>query len=188
MKTYKIIFLIILFPLFFISCSDDDDDIKIEGIGTLTIDGTVYELSQGIIYNRERWEPTQGYNFDVDLVSSDFDIENMTGVGDAVALEMFSATTDDLGSGTYTFGANEQFQAGTFCGIIAIGIDAQTDESDIFFIITSGSCVVVRSGNTYEFTLNTEADQLSESFESVVASNVPISCYYKGTLDKRDFK
>ena len=165
------------------SCSDDDD---FENTGTLTIDGTVYELSQGIIYYRGTSEG-RGCNFDIDLLSSDIDIESETGTGQIVALEMFTETTDNLKDGSYTVPPDETFPAGTFCGIIVTGFDAETEEGSVFYIIKSGSSIVAKSGNLYEFTINVLADQLDEYLDNTVATNVPISCYYKGTLNKRDF-
>jgi len=191
MKTYRNLLLIFLFPLLFISCSDDDkDNNESTGTGTLTVDGISYELSQGIIYNRERWESNQGYNFDVDLLSSDFNMDNLenpTGIGHMVALEMFCESTDNLNGGSYIVDTTDVFPAGTFCGIIVTNFDAHTEEGGTFYIISTGNSVVVRSGDSYEFTINVLAIQLDEYLEDEGATDVPISCYYKGTLKKDGF-
>ena len=184
MKTVKIIILIFLTSLFTTECSKDDNDATETGIGTgtLTIKGAEYELVQGTIYkNMERI--SSPYNFDIDLVTA-----TINGTLHLVALEMYTATEDDLQPGTYNYGTNETFPAGTFSGIICIDMNIVTEESSYGYITKSGTVLVNKSDSEYELTMDLiadkyEYDSVEEDFV-VTESDVEILCYYKGSLKK----
>lgn len=185
MKTVKIIILIFLTSLFITECSKDDNDTTETGIGTgtLTIKGVKYELVKGTIYkNMERI--SSPYNFDIDLVTSTTINQTLH----LVALEMFTATNDDLQLGTYNCDTNETFPAGTFCGIICIDMNIVTEESSYGYMIKSGTVLVSKSDSEYELTMDLNGDKYEydpgvEDFV-MTESDVEITCYYKGSLKK----
>jgi hypothetical protein len=171
MKTIKIIFLIFLTSILITECSKDEND-GVEtgkGTGNLTIKGIVYEMAEGIVYkNTESAGPP--YNFDIDLISS----PTNDGIGaetcHLVAMEMYTASKDDL--------------------LIAIDINKETEESSYFYVIKSGTVLVNRSDAGYEITIDVVTDkyeyEIGEDDFVITESDVEIACYYKGSLKKSE--
>jgi hypothetical protein len=191
MKTIKIIFLIFLTSILITECSKDEND-GVEtgkGTGNLTIKGIVYEMAEGIVYkNTESAGPP--YNFDIDLISS----PTNDGIGaetcHLVAMEMYTASKDDLQAGTYSYDEDGTSHAGTFSGLIAIDINKETEESSYFYVIKSGTVLVNRSDAGYEITIDVVTDkyeyEIGEDDFVITESDVEIACYYKGSLKKSE--
>lgn len=188
MKTVKIIILIFFTSLLFAECSKDDNDVVEtgKGTGTLTIKGIEYEMDEGVIYtNTESVGPP--YNFDIDLKSS----PTNNGIGEEkfqfVLIEMYTATKDDLQSGTYNFDTYETSHAGTFNGLVFIDVNEAEDFSH-FYIIKSGTVLIGRPDNEYEITIDVVADKYEyDSVEDdflITEGDVAIFCYYIGSLKK----
>lgn len=184
MRIIKIITLIFITSLLFIACSEDDneDPETGKGTGTLTIKGIEYLLVEGTIYkNTER--VSSPYNFDFDLKTS-----TINNIFQLVAFEMYTATNDDLQSGTYNHATNETSPAGTFCGLVFMNMNTITEKSEYAYQTKSGTVLVNRSDSEYELTINVIADK----YEKVIGyddwiiteSDVVITCYYIGSLKK----
>lgn len=176
MKKYFLILLWILFPLFLISCSDDDD----KETRTLTIEG----LTKGTFFISDMIPVDQGYYNLVSLVSDGIDIHSKTGTGDIISLEIFSSVQGVIENCTYNVGDNENFPPGTFTGFCAINLNIETSEFAEFYGIKSGTVTVSKSGDIYEFTIDVFADQKDGMLGNTIEKDVKITCYYQGTLNE----
>jgi hypothetical protein len=183
MKAIRIIFLIFITSLFITECSKDDNGVVENGIGTgtLTVNGFEYAMVEGIIYHN-----SGSVNYDIDLISS---LTN-NGIGaetyHLVALEMYTAKSDGLTSGTYNYDTHGTSQAGTFAGLVLLDINKETEENSYFNDIKSGTIVVNHSDAVYEITVNVMTDKYEydagEDNFIITESDVEITCYYIGSL------
>lgn len=188
-KVMKILNPIILICVFLlaISCSEEDIADKYNNTGVLTVKGIDYQLADGIIWNRfEENNDNDGiYNWDIDLFSEGLDPINETGSGHGAAMELYTHLSSGLAIGTYTHAINDNYTAGTFCGNIIIGMDAQTESISKWYVTTSGTIVMDKAGSIYDFTMNMLADEydVTDEFDFIqTGSDIAITCTYKGTL------
>lgn len=183
MKAIRIIFLILFTSLFITECSKDEDDVVEtgKGTGTLTVNNVEYSMVEGIIYHN-----SGSVNYDIDLISS---LTN-NGIGaetcHLVVLEMYTASSDGLMSGTYNCDTHGTSQAGTFTGLILMDINKETEETSYGYDIKSGTIVVNHSDAVYEITVNVmtdkyEYDAVKDDFV-LTESDAEITCYYTGSL------
>jgi len=186
MKTFNFLFAILIMVGVITGCAKDDNGVEEEtgkDYGTLTIKGMNYDLVEGVIYTGME---TSGppYGFDIDLLTE----VTSNGTLNLVALEMYSATEDDLQSGTYNYDIGGTSQAGTFSGIILMDMNKVTEESSHGYIVKLGTVLVNKSDSEYDITTNLNADKYEydavEDDWVVTESDVVITSYYKGSLRK----
>ncbi len=188
MKVSNTIIMICAF-LFATSCSKSDDNNDVTNAGTLTIKEIDYNLVGGIIYDRIEEEGDISYNFDIDLYTEGIDPVTETGFGHLAAMELYTSRSDDLAPGTYKHDIDETLPAGTFTGNILLGMDVEAETITAWYITTSGTVVVGKSGSVYELNMNMTADEydITDEFDFIKTdSNVIITCNYKGTLEARN--
>jgi len=179
MKKYKTLFLIGLIMGVLISCSSDDE---FEDNKPLTI-----IVSHGCIENKGIGQPDQGCDFCIALVSDGINLENNTGVGDVISIDLMSESTDSIKDGTYTVGIDEEFPPGTFAGLCFVGLNIQSQEFSAYYGIKSGTAIISKSGDTYEITISVLGDQRDDMLGNLIKADVPISCHYLGLLTEHEF-
>lgn len=168
------------------SCGKDDDENDDEnGIpeeNHLKHDARMYEISDGILeYYGQWWDDTGGFNFDITLFSSgitfDEELEDFTGKGNMIMFEMFSESKTELKPGTYTFDADQSYDAGTFDrGLFFLNYDIETETAEVTGEIAGGTVKVEKSGSTYKITIDC-TDNKGEK----------LTGFYEGTLDYYDW-
>lgn len=176
MKNYFLprIFFLLLTLLSFSACSEDDDtpnddDGGGSGNGNATYDGTTFNFTQGVVTDFGPGEEGV-YNFDIDLLSDDFDIdfenEEINGRGKVLYFEMWTSQASELKEGTYKLSNGES----------DFGITFADFSEDFSFNLDEGSLkeaveaevILNRSGNIYslEYTLNfSDGKTLTGNFE-----------------------
>ncbi|MBE0638179.1 MAG: hypothetical protein IH598_06655 [Bacteroidales bacterium] len=146
----------------------------LEMSSSLLYNGLEYDMDKGIIefYGLVNTNPAS-YNFDVILLSPgvEYNGEDPTGQGHAILWEMFSSSSTDLVPGTYSFDANETYNANTFDYSIALIDFDMTNGSGTYVFITGGTVTIEKSGSTYTITADCNT-----------SDNKKITGYYKGNL------
>lgn len=141
----------------------------------LKVDTTEYELSHGYLTYSGNSNST--YYINLDLCSPEITLpENIgpwiiTGYGQRVSFLIYSANANKLTSGQYP--RKQTGQVGTFR--LASYWDIEPDSMPHNWII-SGNLEVANFGSEYEL-----------SFSGKDEDSKPISFYYKGSLEYRDF-
>ncbi len=167
------------FGLLLSSCSKDEEGIP----NRLTINGTNYVLSNGYIAGIGVFEDDNGNTgsvYAVLLASSGVTVTSdgdIGGTGQLFYMALFSPSTVELAAGTYTY--DEQFLEGTL--IEAVGIDGNfTTEVGTEYVITSGTVTISKSGNTWTFQFEGEADDGT-------GGTIAISGSFSGPLTEIEF-
>jgi hypothetical protein len=148
----------LVLALLVLSCSKDDEGIP----NRLVIDGNVFNLAKGFIYNIGVFEDAnnnRGALYQVFLTTSGINYTNddFTGSGQAVYFLLFSKSTIELAAGTYSY--NESFlkgfllDGGAFDGNLSTGAGSEWG-------VTGGTVTISKSGATwvFQFTLTAEDD------------------------------
>ena len=160
MKNYILpkIFFILLTLISFSSCSSEDDEVNDnDNTGNATYDGTSINLTQGAIINYGEIEEGV-YNFDIDLLSDDFDIDfenqEVNGGGENVYFEMWTSQSSGLKEGTYKM-TNGEADFGISVADFSMNYNFDTDEGTIYEA-NDAELTLSKSGNTYslDFTLS----------------------------------
>jgi hypothetical protein len=142
MKTRNLVLLILLIPsvLFFLGGNCDSDGNGGDG-SSFTYDGTTYQVSQG-------WLEYVGtgdgpHNFEFNMASSGVDIVAMTGIGDAVLIDIMSSTSP-IAEGTYTYhGSGPPYAPNTFVDLwVIINHNLETDEGDHLGMAEAGTVTI----------------------------------------------
>jgi hypothetical protein len=183
MKNLKVmIFALLAVSMLFAACKKDDDD-ESDQKNQMTIAGTEYDFSQGVIENYGTWSSVEAYNFDVTLLTSGFtiheingEIDSISGIGSGIVFELFSSDSTDLAVGEYVYDADASFTAGTFNFAGAVVNYNPATEEGIEFDITEGTVTVSQNGETYELTIDCKTD-----------GDEVVTGYYKGSLKKYDY-
>jgi len=176
MKTkLKYLLCLLLLVVIAISCGKDHDDAGTP-VNYLKVDGEYYELNYGYQEDWGTGSYYEGYNVDVvlmsDGISVNFDTYDVTGVGNVVYFEFFTAGENGIGAGRYVYTSSEPYAAGTFDdGEYLINFDVSTEESEKSGYFKSGSVTVCRNGSVYEITI-----------DGADSSGKKITGYYKGSL------
>ncbi len=134
------------------SCSTDDDGEEENGSGNANYDGTEINLDQGYIVDYGEYEGL--YNFDITLLSDDFEIdianENIEGNGEMVYFEMWTEQSSGLKNGTYTL-SNGESDFGLTYAEFAMDFNPNEDEEEggSYLESTVAEVTVNKSGSTY---------------------------------------
>jgi hypothetical protein len=189
MKHLKFLFVLtLLASVAFVGCKKDpvaDDPIPVVKENQFTHDGSKYALSKMYLMNYGTSNSKgSSYNFDLLATSSGLTYDETTdefgGQGDAIYFEMFSSDSTGIASGTYISDTTHTDNALTFSyGECYINFNISNETGDIYEL-ASGNIVVVRTGTTYEFTLN-----------GTTVNNKALTAYMKATplvLDYSDMK
>ncbi|MCB7481560.1 hypothetical protein [Christiangramia sediminis] len=176
MKNYFLprIFFLLLTLLSFSACSEDDDapnddDGGGSGNGNATYDGRTFNFTQGVV--AEFGQGDEGvYNFDIDLLSDDFDIdfenEEINGRGEVLYFEMWTSQSSELKEGTYKLSNGESDFGITFADF-SEDYNFNLDEGSLKEAVEA-EVVLSRSGSIYslDYTLNfADGKTLTGSFE-----------------------
>jgi len=182
MKNLKtVLFSLLAASILFTACKKDENDDPPKN--QMTIDGTAYEFSQGIIENFGTWLSIDAYNFDITIISDSFtiyemngEIDSISGIGHAISFELYSSDSTDLATGEYVLDVNETGNAGTFSwGAAAINFNTETDEGTEYEF-TQGTVTVSQNGSTYIL-----------SFECKTEDDITVTGYYNGVLKMYDY-
>lgn len=176
MKNYFLprIFFLLLTVISFSACSEDDDAANDDDgggntNGNATYDGTSFNLTQGVVTNFGQGEEGL-YNFDIDLLSDDFDIdfenEEVNGRGEVVYFEMWTSQSSELKEGTYKL-SNGENDFGITYAEFAQDFNFSSDEGS-FKEATAAEVILSRSENIYslDYTLSfSDGKTLTGTFE-----------------------
>jgi len=176
----KVFFVLFAFSLMMANCKKDSDSGKKNSI---KYNGKEYELSAGILENYGRVSEDLGFNIDLTLMSSEFNIheengiiDSISGTGNIMYFEMFTSDSTELDSRNYTFDSQETQATGTFDdGGIGLNFNIQTLEGQILQV-TQGTVLINKSGTTYEITVNCKD-----------SGGKDITGYFKGELKYYDY-
>lgn len=176
----KALFALMVAGVLFTACNKDDDDKDDPKPATSAIqyNGQSYELKHAFLENYGLSSPGV-YQLDLSLISdgftihtSDGEIDSLSGTGSAIYFELFTTQSNALDNTTYTLDTTNIGAVGTFdYGDILINFNLSTFEG-IWMIMTEGTLKVVKSGDTYEFTVNVK----DETGKTLTAT-------YKGSVD-----
>jgi hypothetical protein len=181
MKKFRILLMLLLVAVVLApGCKDDDDDTTPSS--QMTIADTSYEMSQAVLENYGQHSGA-GYNFDLILLSQGFvlhevngELDSVSGVGNGLSFEIFTATEDMLDAGEYLYDGEGTEAPGTFDeGVAVVDFNTITEDGN-YYDITNGKLTVEKSDNTYTFT-----------FEGTDSHNVTITAYYKGVPKIYDY-
>jgi hypothetical protein len=182
MRNFKtVLFALTAIGVLFAACKKDDENDPPKN--QMTYNGAEYELSQGIIENYGSWESSEGYNFDVTLLTSGIAIyvvndmiDSLSGIGSGVVFELFSSDSTHLADGIYILDEDGNGTPGTFTyGSVAIDYNVGTQEGTEKDFI-EGTCEVNRNGETFQL-----------SFDCKTEDNIAITGYYNGVLQAFDY-
>ena len=186
MKKFRFLILLIILPLFIISCSKDENGDIIRDLtkNVFYIGNNEYLLANGhFIYVWKRWYP---YEVLISLYSSGFDIIdglNLTGTGDVFNITINAADTSGvLNQGTYSTDFDEEEE--WFLDEIEcyININSETMEASHGYIMTSGTMLLEKEGNEYEITINGLGGEYTLDSGELIESGIEMVAHYKGTL------
>ncbi|TLX72987.1 hypothetical protein E9993_16090 [Labilibacter sediminis] len=185
MKTLNLIVFGLFFLVLSISCSKDKDDEQTEPDNTaLIVNGKPYALHKAYITYVDEGHLMEGYQYDLDMVSSGVDMDNETGIGEGVLISIITSTKD-LIAGTYTFESDPAREIGTFSAFVVIRFHLATWERQHFFVISSGTLVVTKnSENNYTVTLSAKANDIDDNDE-IITSNNDITVNFTGTFTRQ---
>jgi hypothetical protein len=165
----------------FAACKKDDEETDPKN--QMTIDGTEYDFSQGVIENYGIWNSVDAYNFDVTLLTSGFtihevngEIDSISGIGSGINFELFSSDSTDLAIGEYVYDENGDGKAGTFIfGGAVVNFNAETEEG-IEYNFSGGTITIASNGDKYMLSFMCQTDE-----------NVEVFGIYEGPLKKYDY-
>lgn len=176
MKKHSIIYLLALF-LFYGCIPDDGSDVIPASSGSFKIDDVSFNLSQGFFTDPIEESPSLFFNT---ILLSDSGLNSvnngpLTGSGNAVVMEIYSATSSSNLLGTYTITDGSPV-AGQAVVNYAVGLDLDNDTTDDEEDIESGTLTISRNNNgTFNVTLsNGRVDITGQSFEVLYDGTIKV--------------
>ncbi|OYT13682.1 MAG: hypothetical protein B6I19_03875, partial [Bacteroidetes bacterium 4572_114] len=165
----------------FVACKKDDDNDPPKN--QMTIAGTEYDFTQGVIENYGTWLSVEAYNFDVTILSPGLtiheingEIDSVSGIGHGISFEFYSADSTDLAKGDYVYDEDGNGGAGTFIYAGAVvNYNTETEEGTEYEI-TEGKVTVSQNGGSYELSFDCKTD-----------GDVSVTGFYKGNLKHYDY-
>jgi len=191
MKNLSFAIILLVVPLFFISCSKDDTDELAEAKGEFLLNGEKYDLHKGgIWYFMEH--PENVHIFFIELFSSGLSgnvDEGYTDYGDLVSFILTSQNWDLPEPGSYPI-VNEE-EAGNpgdalFAAVYrGIHVEGTEEVAEHYYVLTSGNIVFNKEGNEYEFIVDATGNKLDFDTEDILVENIEITLNYKGNLSEQ---
>ena len=172
----KFLTLVIVCSIVLISCKKDD---KSSSKNFLKYEGKEFALDKGILENWGKWSVDGDNNIDLSLLSEGVtlveinnEIDHATGTGHGAQFWMYSTSTTELNSLTYTYDASASEAAGTFeYGYFVINYNFETWVGEVDQDIEGGTVEVAKNGTTYKITINCideDGKTLTGSFEGAL--------------------
>ncbi|MEO9964874.1 MAG: hypothetical protein ABJF11_03745 [Reichenbachiella sp.] len=180
MMNNKMLSWIFVVTLFFGSCSDDSDD----NTNTATFNGESFSLDKGFLepaglnYDSDG-EPIETYAIDVYLMSATVEynssVDEFSGEGNLIALDLNTSEENELASGTYTYsdekGLRDEFvlSGGEVYINYDVSVEAPKGEEES---ITGGTIEVSINGDeiTFLIDLTTESSTFTGTYTGTLQS------------------
>ncbi len=184
MKKFRFLILLIIIPLFIISCSKDENgDINRDLTkNVFYIGNNEYLLANGnFAYVWKRYYPYEVLIVLYTSGISNINGLNFTGTGDVFNITINAADTSGvLNQGTYSTDFDEEKE--WFLEIECyINANAETMEVSYGYIMTSGTMLLEKEENEYEITINGLGDKINDDGQ-LIESGIEMVAHYKGTL------
>ncbi len=168
MKIKKILTVVLVCFIALAGCKKDD---KSSSKNFLKYNGKEYSIDKGMLESWGKWSTDGDNNIDLTLLSDSLTIvevnnvyDHLTGTGHGVQFWMYSTSTTELNSTTYTYDVASTEAAGTFdWGNLKINYNFDTETGDIDQYIEGGTITVSKDGSTYKITINC-TDEDNKSF------------------------
>jgi hypothetical protein len=178
----KILTIVLLSLIIFTGCKKDKDENSYDNY--IKYDDKAYPLDKGILENWGKWSPESDNNLDLTLVSDSVnviewnnEVDSYSGTGHRIKFWMYSASSELLDNGNYTYDDLSSEKTGTFdYGQLLINYNFDNEEGEIEQYVADGTVTVTKSGDTYEITINC-TDEEGKS----------VTGYYKGILKYFDY-
>jgi hypothetical protein len=148
--------LVLLSILLVLACNKDDETSK---LNSFTLDGTNYELEDGLIWLAQDWFKIELYSPGINQTAGIAGVEPVyNGTGDILYFGfLIAANEGEISNGTYTF-SSQSFNSYTFsAGVIAINLDLSDYSGDIYNVISGTVDVQNNNGDVViDFNLTLE--------------------------------
>lgn len=187
-RILKSVSILIILALVSVNCEKATDNPPVvnppaEKDNEMVYNDTSYALSQGFFEYYGQFQQGGAYNLDLYLLSSGFVLHEVDGVidsisggGESIYFELFSADSAGLAEGTYSYDSNYPGESGTFTSAGGvIGFDFE-NETGFEFEIEDGTFTVTKDGD-YEFNFS-GTDELNHS----------VTLYFKGEIPFIEFE
>lgn len=192
MKNCTKLLILLIAALFIVSCLKSDDNNE-TNTGTLCIDCLKYNLNHGEIVKINTVIAGEIYVGLIYILSSDYIYSNttITGTGQAIELKMYFNSLYTLLPGTYSLKNDEPYQVETFTLNLYKDLNVSTMDITALYKAISGNIIVTKNEATYELNIDVLADKYNithadtEPTESPIATNIHITCTYKGDLTQK---
>jgi len=192
MKKIEFLLTMCLIVLFIASCEKNGENNE-TNTGVLNIDSVEYSINHGELVNINTVVAGEVYVGLIYLLSSDYCYEKttITGTGQVIELKMLFNSLYTLIPGTYTPSTGEPYHTMTFISNFFKDLNISTMEITALYKATSGNIIVIKSGSTYELSIDVLADKYNvnhadtEPTENPVETNIHITCTYKGDLTQK---
>lgn len=162
MKKLLVIYILSLSVLF--SCSKDDD--KETEKSYLEINGTQYELSQGVMAYYGNFEGLGVYLRSILLLSPDITIdwenEKASGIGPLISVDIFN-TQESLIDGTYSFSTSEESETEKVCDGVDRNADGRVNDSDCYRKLPAGKSYISSNLSFYGNKVDIQSDKEPEN-------------------------
>jgi hypothetical protein len=109
------------------------------------------------------------------------------GIGDIISMEITTDSWAGPEPGTYSTDSADG-EPGFMEAEIALNFDAETFEASRVYELSSGTMILQKTGNEYEFTINgkcKEYDQVEDG--KVIKEGINMALHYKGSLPEYNF-
>lgn len=193
MKAFRFLILLIAISSLIITCSKDEEEEFNPDLtkNAIFISDGEYSLTQGFIACVWQKHP---YDFMIQLFSSGLSHDTsehfygtFEGIGDFISLEITTDSWDGPDPGTYSTDV-EDGEPGFMEAELALNLNAETFEASRVYELSSGTMILQKEGNEYEFTINgkcKEYDQVDDG--EVIKEGINIALHYKGSLPEYNF-
>ena len=173
--------LLLIFTFSLVACSGGDDNNGSNSSSqsnVLSIDGTDYQLEDGLLDDFGQWGASDAVNIDLELISFEYEFdcngdedESSIVDGQSIYFEMWTSQQGYLDSGTYEIEVQNNDNNYSPFNISYSDYALNQNDEMSYINIDSGTVIVERSGNNYTISWDT----IDENGNVVAGS-------YSGTL------